>query len=190
LAFFVEVIEMIVMLPPDIEKKLIALAAQRSVDPASLVASFVEKELNNGELALAPVADAGQDDDFDPDALNRAIAAIANRTPEQIKAAQEKIIKESTPSIELPPGVSAQDVWEGMSGDNQDDEDDTAALNRVLAETTNRTLEQIEATRAEMLTVIPEPLPIPDGKTVFDMFFRIRGRETDEQVYQALERLS
>ena len=37
---------------------------------------------------------------------------------------------------------------------------------------------------------LAEPLPIPAGKTVFDTFFRIRGDETEEQVYEALERLS
>ena len=94
--------EMTVMLPPEVEKKLIALAARKSVDPASLVASLVEKELNKGELALVPVADAGQDDDFDPNALNRAIAAIVNRTPERIKAAQDTALKEFRPERELP----------------------------------------------------------------------------------------
>ena len=95
---------MVVMLPPDVEKKLIALAAQRSIDPALLVAFLVEKELN-GELALAPFPDADEDNDFDPDALNRAVAAIANRTPEQIKAAQEMALREFLPERELPEGA-------------------------------------------------------------------------------------
>ncbi len=91
------------MFPPEVEKKLIALAAQRSVDQASLVASLVAKELNE-ELALS--ADAG-DDDLDPNALSRAVAALLSRTPEEKRAARQKAIEESMPKIKLPPDVSA-----------------------------------------------------------------------------------
>jgi len=97
---------MIVMFPPDVEKKLIALAAQRSVDPASLVAFLVEKELI-GDLALSADTD---NDDFDPDALNRAVAAIINRTPEQIKAAQEMALREFKAERELP--VEAKNIFD------------------------------------------------------------------------------
>lgn len=86
---------MTVTFPPDVEKKIIALAAQQRVDPASFVLSLVEKELN-GDLALAPVNGVDHDDDYDPEALNRAVAAITNRTPEQKKAAQERAIREYT----------------------------------------------------------------------------------------------
>lgn len=107
---------MIVMFPPDIEKKLLELAAQRSVEPASLVASLVAKELNE-ELALS--ADAG-DDDFDPDALNRAVAALLSRTPEEKRAAREKAIQESKPLIELPLNVSPFDVMPVVRGNETD----------------------------------------------------------------------
>jgi len=123
IGLFVEVIEMIVMLPPEVEKKLMALAALKSVDPSSLVASLVEKELNNSELALAPVADAGQDDDIDPDALNRAIAAIINRTPEQIKAAQEMALREFKAERELPEGAkNIFDVIPVIRGNETDEQ--------------------------------------------------------------------
>ncbi len=104
---------MIVVFPPEVEKKIIALAAQKRVDPASLVASLVEKELNEEEMALS--ADAG-DDDFDPDALTRAVAALLNRTPEQKRAARERAIQESKPRIELPPEVSPFDVMPVVRG--------------------------------------------------------------------------
>lgn len=180
---------MVVMFPPEIEKKIIALAAQKKVDPASFVASLVEKELSD-ELASAPVNGVDQDDDYDPEALNRAVAAIINRTPEEKQAARERAIREFIkPGLELPPGVSAQDMMDAL-GRNETDNDDPDALKKATERIANRTPEEREAMRQELLKAIPEPLPIPEGKTVFDMFFRIRGDETEEQVHEALERLS
>jgi len=109
---------MIVTLPPEVEKKLIALAAQRSVDPASLVASLVEKELQEDhDLSI----DAG-DDDLDPNALSRAVAALLSRTPEEKRAARQKAIEESMPKIELPPDVSPFDVMPVVRGNETDAE--------------------------------------------------------------------
>ena len=107
---------MIVMFPPEVEKKLIALAVQRSVDPASLVASLVAKELNE-DLALSPDA---RDDDFDPNALSRAVEALLSPTPEEKRAAREKTIEESKPLIELPPDVSPFDVMPVVRGNETD----------------------------------------------------------------------
>ena len=160
---------MIVTFPPDIEKKIIALAAQKSVDPASLVASLVEKELSEQETHT-PTNDV-------------------DHTPEQKKATQERAISEFKSGIELPPGVSAQDVMDALRSVGTDN-DDPDALKKATERITNRTAEEREAIRQELLKAIPEPLPIPKGKTVFDMFFRIRGDETEEQVYEALQQLS
>lgn len=110
---------MIIMLPPEVEKKLIALATQRSVEPASLVASLVEKELQE-ELDLS--ADAG-DTDSDPDALNRAVAAIINRTPEQIKAAQDMALREFKAERDLPAGAkNIFDVIPVIRGNETDEQ--------------------------------------------------------------------
>ena len=112
---------MIVVFPPEIEKKLVALAAQKHVDPSTLVASWVEKELNE-ETIPAPRADSGHDDDVDPDALNRAVAALINRTPEQKKAAQEWAMREFKPKNELPPNVSPLEVLPVIRGDETDEQ--------------------------------------------------------------------
>ncbi len=117
----VEVIEMTVTFPPDVEKKIIALAAQQRIDPASFVLSLVEKELN-GDLALAPVNGVDHDDDYDPEAGNRAVAALINRTPEQIRAAQERAIREFRPKRELPPDVSPLEVLPVIRGNETDEE--------------------------------------------------------------------
>jgi hypothetical protein len=104
---------MIVPFPPELEKKIIEAAMKKNVDPSSLVVSIVAKELRD-ESALAPVNGAELDEDSDPEALNRAVAAIINRTPEQIKAAQERAIREFRPKDEFPPDVSPADAAEDV----------------------------------------------------------------------------
>jgi len=117
----VEVIKMIVMFPPDVEKKLIELAAQRRVDPASLLASLVEKELMQ-ELDHNHHTDDDQDADFDPEALNRSVEALINRTPEQKRAAREWAIKEFKPKNDLPPDVSPLEVLPVIKGNETDEQ--------------------------------------------------------------------
>ncbi len=121
---------MVVTVSSEVERKLIALAAQQSVDPALLGGSLLEEMMRERGL-LSPVNGFEGDVDEDPDSLSRAIAKMKSRTPDEVIAMRE----------------------------------------RVLSET-------------------PEPLPIPAGKTVFDMISGIRGDETDEEVFEALERLS
>jgi hypothetical protein len=119
----VEVIKMVVTFPPDLEKKIIALAAQKKVDPASFVASLVAKELGDqNDLALANDVGHDDDDDFDPEAGKRAVAALINRTPEQIRAAQERAIREFKPKRELPADVSPLEVMPVIRGNETDEE--------------------------------------------------------------------
>jgi hypothetical protein len=118
----VEVIKMVVTFPPDLEKKILALAAKERVDPASLVLSLVSKELDDqNDLALANDVDHGEDD-FDPEVGLRAVAALINRTPEQIRAAQERAVKEFRPKRELPADVSPFEVMPMIRGGETDEE--------------------------------------------------------------------
>jgi hypothetical protein len=71
-----------------------------------------------------------------------------------------------------------------------DDDRDPQALDRAIAKMKNRTPEARAAMRERVLKASPEALPIPAGKTIFDMIPSIRGKETDEEVFEALERLS
>jgi hypothetical protein len=118
-----EVIEMVVTFPPDLERRIIALAALKRVDPASFVAALVAKELDNeNDLALANDAGRDEEGDFDPEAGLRAVAALINRAPEQISAAQERAIKEFKPKRELPPDVSPLEVMPVIRGNETDEE--------------------------------------------------------------------
>ena len=124
---------MIVTIPHELENKIVALAAQKGVEPSTFIVALVEEDVEVAWNAKAVQGTNGHQhvDDYDPNALKRATERI-----------------------------------------------------------TQRTLAEREAVRQELLQSIPPPLPIPEGKTVFDMLARIRGEETEEQVYAALERLS
>jgi hypothetical protein len=148
---------MVVTLPPEVEKKLIALAAQKNIDPASLVASLVEKELNKRELALAAVIDAGQDDDVDLNALNRAMVAIINRTPEQIKAAQNMALKEFRAERELPEDAKTIfDVIPVIRGNETDEQviESLKESDRISSEA--RAMKALRERLDEPAKVIPE----------------------------------
>ena len=113
-----------IVLPPEVEKKLITLAEVWSVDPASLIASWVAREMpetsGSEENGSVPFDDGMSTPD--PDAVRRAVAALLDRTPEQRRAARQNAIAESRPRIELPPGVSLFDVLPVVRGEETDEE--------------------------------------------------------------------
>jgi hypothetical protein len=114
---------MVVTFPPDLERRLIALAELKRVDPASFVVALVAKELDNeNDLALANDVGHDEDGDFDPEAGPRAVAALINRSPEQISAAKARAIKEFKPKRELPPDVSPLEVMPVIRGNETDEE--------------------------------------------------------------------
>ena len=99
---------MIVTFPADVEEKVKAAAAQKGLEPDAYLLALVHKDWG----AQTPFArpNGNGDDDYDPEALKRAVAAIANRSPEQIKAAQEMALREFLPERELPEG--AKDIFD------------------------------------------------------------------------------
>jgi hypothetical protein len=61
----------------------------------------------------------------------------------------------------------------------------------ALAQAMNRTSEEIADARTRVLQASPVPRQIPEGKTLEDMILgQSPGDETDEQIFEALERLS
>jgi hypothetical protein len=116
---------MVVTFPPDLERRLMALAALKRVDPASFVVALVAKELDNeNDLALANDVSHDDDDDgdFDPEAGLRAVTALINRSPDQISAAKARAIKEFKPKRELPSDVSPLEVMPVIRGNETDEE--------------------------------------------------------------------
>jgi hypothetical protein len=69
--------------------------------------------------------------------------------------------------------------------------EDYSPLDAAIARLNNRTPNEIAAARDRLLASSPEPLPIPEGKTLSDVIMgKWPGDETDEEVNLALERLS
>lgn len=119
-----------VTVSPEIEKALVALAAQKSVDPAVLGGSLLEEVMREKGILL-PVNGSEVEAPEDPGALDRAVAAMINRTPEQIKAAQERALREFQPERELPPGQTIFDAVCGKWPGDETDEQVFAALERL-----------------------------------------------------------
>jgi len=116
---------MVVTFPPDLERRIVALAALKRVDPASLVADIVAKKLGDeNDLALANDVghDYDKDGDFDSEAGQRAVAALINRSPDQISVVKARAIKEFKPKRELPPDVSPLEVMPVIRGNETDEE--------------------------------------------------------------------
>jgi len=75
--------------------------------------------------------------------------------------------------------------------DEGDDDTDPDALAHALAELFSETPEEAEQARAELLAASRPPRPLPKGKTLADMVYgQWPGDETDEQVLEALRKLS
>ncbi|MBI1763542.1 MAG: hypothetical protein HYR56_19125 [Acidobacteria bacterium] len=105
-----------VMFSPEIEKKVMATAARQGLAPDAYVREVVQKEL----AAVSVPTD--HDDDYDPQALMRAVAALSQRTPAQLEAAQARAIREFKPKIELPADVSPLEVLPVIRGNETDAE--------------------------------------------------------------------
>ena len=88
-------------------------------------------------------------------------------------------------------GLSLEVYLEKIAEREANRRGDPTRLEQEMAWLTNRTPEEIEATRQRLLATSRPPRPIPEGKTLSDMIEgKWPGDETDEQIREALERLS
>jgi hypothetical protein len=113
-----------------------------------------------------------------------------------ITAIYENGVFKPTEPVSLPEGsevtVTPSPPGGGASGPPADDDETPgAALARELHWAMNRTEADILAARERLDKASSPPRPLPPGKTLDDM---VRGKwpgdETDEQIREALERLS
>ena len=104
---------------PEIEKQLHALAAKLDKDVADLGGSMLEEKMRESGF----LSDVNRADTDDPEAVACAVAALTNRTPEEIDAARARIFAHSRPPRPLPAGKTLQDVLSGQwPGDETDEE--------------------------------------------------------------------
>ncbi len=115
---------MIVTFPLELEQQVKTQAARKGMDVASYLLSLVQKDIKAADPAN------GNAGDHDPDALNRMIAKMTSRTPEEKMAARQRAIQESQPQIELAPNVSPFDVMPVVRG-HETDEEVIAALKEL-----------------------------------------------------------
>jgi hypothetical protein len=115
---------MTVTFPLELEQQVKTQAAQRGMDEVSYLFSLVQRDGKTVEPAN------GAADDYDPDALNRMIAKLTNRTPEEKLAARQRALEESRPQIELASDVSLFDVIPVVRG-HETDEEVIAALKEL-----------------------------------------------------------
>ena len=115
---------MIVTFPLEFEQQIKAQAAKKGMDVVSYLRSLVQKDIKATDPANGGAAD------YDPDALNRMIAKMTSRTPEEKMEARQRAIQESRPQIELAPDVSPFDVMPVVRG-NETDAEVIAALKEL-----------------------------------------------------------
>lgn len=58
-------------------------------------------------------ATPAEEEQEDPEALDRAIAKMMNRTPEEIEAARAQLFQASRPPCEIPEGKTLEDMISG-----------------------------------------------------------------------------
>lgn len=118
---------MTVTFPLELEQQVKIQAAQKGMDVVSYLLSLVQRDINATDSAIRVGGNTG---DYDPDALNRMIAKMTSRTPEEKMAARQQAIQESQPKIALAPNVSPFDVMPVVRG-NETDEEVIAALKEL-----------------------------------------------------------
>jgi hypothetical protein len=135
-----------------------------------------------------------------PSNREKEASMIVNVTPET-----EKQLAERAGRIGLPVAVYAGHLLEqkiqenrgphAINGDTktiapeEDEDTDPDALAKAIAKLLNQTPEEVEQARVRVLAASRPPRPLPEGKTLGDVL-QWPGDETDEQVFEALRKLS
>ena len=88
--------------------------------------SLAEEDMSHSpqeRWEVSPPSLIADDDDIDPDALQKAMAKLLNRTPEEIEATRTRLLAASRPPRPLPAGKTFVDVVCGQwPGDETDEE--------------------------------------------------------------------
>ncbi len=112
---------------PEVEQQLVALAAQVGKDAADLGGSLLEEKMRESGF----LSDNNGTEVEDPEALARAVAAMTNRTPEEIEAARARLFAQSRPPRPLPEGKTLLDVISGQWPGDETDEEVFEALRKL-----------------------------------------------------------
>lgn len=181
---------MVINISPETEKQLTEIAKRFGTPLPDYAGNLLETKLREETVKAKANGHSPEDEndpDRDPDALTKAIAELQSRTPEEREQARERLLQASRPP--LIPKLSEEQArkW----GKGQDDDDGAAPDALARAKLLSRTPEEIEQTRQRFFQEMETPRPLPEGKTLFDVICgKWPGDETDEEVFEALRKLS
>lgn len=125
---------------------------------------------------------------------------IVNVTPETEKQLVQRAMRIGVPVAVYAGHLLEQKLQENVAQNvangspqliTQEDDDDTDpdALAKAIAKLLNQTPEEKAHARAELFAASRPPRPLPEGKTLGDVL-QWPGDETDEEVFEALRKLS
>ena len=84
------------------------------------------------QISLLNIVRAAPEDEAeDPGALDRAVAKMMNRTPEEIEATRARLFSEMEPPRPLPPGKTLEDMISGKWPGDETDEEVLRALEKL-----------------------------------------------------------
>lgn len=116
---------------------------------------------------------------------------IVNVSPEVEDQLTELAHKNGQPVAEVAGALLEEKLRESSVQSNEEADTDPDALARAIARMRNRTPEEIAAAQQRFLQQSRPPRPLPEGKTLLDVVCgQWPGDETDEEVFEALRRLS
>lgn len=111
-------------LAPDVERRLREKASREGKPVEDYAIDLLQQSLG-GENG------SSRNEATEESALDRAVAAMTNRTPEQIAEAQARAIQSYAPKRLPPPGVSVFEVIAGKWPGDETDEEIKAALDEL-----------------------------------------------------------
>ena len=83
------------------------------------------------QISLLNIVRAIPEEAEDPGALDRAVAKMMNRTPEEVEATRARLFAEMEPPRPLPPGKTLEDMISGKWPGDETDEEVLRALERL-----------------------------------------------------------
>ena len=116
---------------------------------------------------------------------------IVNVSPETERKLNELAARNGKAAPDLAGSLLEEKLRETPPFVPSESDEEPDALTKAIAKLTSRTPEEAEAARARLFAQSRPPQPLPAGKTLADVISgQWPGDETDEEIEQALEKLS
>jgi hypothetical protein len=115
---------------------------------------------------------------------------MKNRTSEEVEQTRSRILGTSRRHYDTLTEAEARSLMT-PSDEAGEDREDHDALKKAISSFFNRTPEELEQARERLLNASRPPRPLPEGQTLVDAVSgKWPGDETDEEVFEALRKLS